>query len=94
MLAPQHGVDCCARHPLNNPGLDLGASGSSADTVVAARRARPGAADLALVQAHIHAGYRDVKTSKRVQARRMARAAVVTDRPPTDLGERSKVRPG
>jgi hypothetical protein len=67
--------------------------GSSVDTVVAARRARPGAADLALVQVHIHAGYRAVKTSKRVQACRMARAAV-TDRAPTDLGERSKVRPG
>lgn len=48
--------------------------------------------DLALVQVQIiHANYWDVKESKIVQIYEMAKA-VVTGKPPTDLGEHGEVR--
>jgi general stress protein 26 len=48
--------------------------------------------DLALVQVKIvHANYWDVKESKLVQLFHMARA-VVTGKPPTDLGEHAEIR--
>ena len=48
--------------------------------------------DLALVQVQvIHANYWDVKESKLVQLFAMAKA-VVTGKPPTDLGEHAEVR--
>ncbi len=48
--------------------------------------------DLALVQVEIeNAGYWDVKSSKMVQLLAMAKA-VVTGKPPTDLGEHGEVR--
>ena len=52
----------------------------------------PGDPDLALVQVQIvHANYWDVKESKLVQLYEMA-MAVVTGKPPTDLGEHGEVR--
>lgn len=48
--------------------------------------------DLALVQVRIvHANYWDVKSSKIVQLFEMAKA-VVTGKPPTDMGEQGEVR--
>ncbi len=50
--------------------------------------------DLALVQVRItHADYWDVKESKLVQLFKMAKA-VVTGKPPTDLGEHAEIRMG
>ena len=52
----------------------------------------PSDPDLALVQVRItHADFWDVKESKLVQIYEMAKA-VVTGRPPTDLGDRGAVR--
>lgn len=52
----------------------------------------PGDPDLALVQVEIvHANYWDVKESKLVQLWEMAKA-VVTGKPPSDLGEKGEVR--
>jgi general stress protein 26 len=52
----------------------------------------PSDPDLALVQVRItHADFWDVKESKLVQLYEMAKA-VVTGRPPTDLGDRGAVR--
>ena len=52
----------------------------------------PNDPDLALVQVQIvHASYWDVKESKLVQLYEMAKA-VVTGKPPVDLGEHGEVR--